>query len=222
MLKLYYHPFASFCQKVLIALYEKDLPFDPVFIDLGDPQHRERLGAVWPMMKFPVLEDEAKALVLPESSVIIEYVDQQAPDTGSLIPADSLEALQVRIWDRFFDNFVAYNVTKIVVDSLRPDARNDPEGVAQAKAAISQAYDLFERQLENRDWAAGDAFSLADCAAAPALFYAGTIVPHEGHARLSAYFHRLLGRPSFRRVVDEAKPYQSLFPLEWPGAYDQY
>jgi glutathione S-transferase len=220
MLKLYYHPFASFCQKVLIALYEKDLPFEPVFIDLGDPQHRERLGAVWPMMKFPVLEDEAKGLVLPESSVIIEYLDQQAPDTRSLIPADPLEALKVRVWDRFFDNFVAFNVTKIVVNSLRPDGRKDPEGVAQAEDAIRQAYDFFERELGNREWAAGDRFSLADCSAAPALFYAGTIVPQDRHLGLSAYFRRVLARPSFRRVVEEARLYRSLFPLEWPDSYD--
>lgn len=222
MLKLYYHPFASFCQKALIALYEKELPFEPVFIDLGDPQHRERLSSVWPMMKFPVLEDEANGLVLPESSVIIEYLDQYAPGTGRLIPEDPLEALQARIWDRFFDNFVAFNVTKVAVDALRPDGRTDPEGVAQAEAAISQAYDLFERELGSREWAAGDAFSLADCAAAPALFYAGTIVPQNGHPRLSAYFDRLLARPSFQRVVKEALPYRSLFPLEWPDSYDQY
>ena len=219
MLRLYYHPFASFCQKVLIAFYEKDVPFEPVFIDLGDPQDRERLRAVWPMMKFPVLEDAESGRTWPESSVIVEYLDRYAPDTPPLVPTDAEEALRARIWDRFFDNFVALNVTKVVVDRLRPEGRNDPEGVAQAEAAIRASYDLFEEQIGGRTWAAGEAFSLADCSAAPALFYAGVIVPRDRHPRLDAYYERLAARPSFRRVVEEARPYRPLLPLPWPDSY---
>lgn len=219
MLKLYYHPFASFCHKALIALYEKEVAFEPVFIDLGNPEHRARLASVWPMMKFPVLRDEAEERIIPESSLIIEYLDEIAPDRALLIPEDPRAALQARMWDRFFDNFVAVNVTKIVVDRFRAEGENDPVGVAQAEAAIRQALALFEREVAGREWAIGGRFSLADCAAAPALFYAGTIVPLEDYPKVAGYFARLLARPSFARVVEEARPYRHLFPLPWPEHY---
>jgi glutathione S-transferase len=219
MLRLYYHPFASFCHKALIALYEKEVPFEPVFIDLGDPEQRAQLRSVWPMMKFPVLEDQASGRIWPESSVIIEYLDHYAPNTPRLVPADPEEALRARVWDRFFDNFVAMNVTKIVGDRFRPDGRNDPEGVAQAEAGIRAAYDHLEGEIGDRTWATGEAFTLADCSAAPALFYAGIIVPRDDHPRLAAYYERLYERPSFRRVVEEARPYRPLLPLPWPQSY---
>jgi glutathione S-transferase len=219
VLKLYYHPFASFCQKALIALYEKDLAFEPVLIDLGDPEHRARLQSVWPMMKFPVLRDEKAARIIPESSIIIEYLDEITPTQEPLIPDDGRSALQARMWDRFFDGFVAANVTKTVVDRLRPEGRTDPDGVAQAKATMVQALDLFEREIAGREWAIGNRFSLADCAAAPALFYAGTIVPLSGYPHIEEYYGRLLARPSFARVVAEARPYRHLFPLPWPETY---
>jgi glutathione S-transferase len=219
MLRLYYHPFASFCQKVLIALYEKDLPFEPVLIDLGDEEDRARLRAVWPMMKFPVIEDE-EGRIWAESSVIVEYLDARAPHSRPLVPSDAEAALRTRMWDRFFDNFVAMNVTKVVVDRLRPEGRKDPDGVEQAKATIGAAYDLLEAEIGGRAFAAGDAFSLADCAAAPALFYAAIIVPRDRHPALDAYYRRLAERPSFRRVVEEARPYRPLLPLPWPESYD--
>jgi glutathione S-transferase len=219
MLQLYYHPFASFCHKALIALYEKELPFEPVFIDLGDPEHRARLQSVWPMMKFPVLRDEAALRIIPESSLIIEYLDEIAPDRARMIPADAKAALQARLWDRFFDGFVAVNVTKVVVDEFRPEGGRDPVGVEQAKATIAQALQLFEREIAGREWAIGNQFSLADCSAAPALFYAGTIVPLDPYPHTKSYFERLLARPSFARVVEEARPYRSLFPLPWPETY---
>ncbi len=219
MLKLYYHPFASFCHKALIALYEKELAFQPVFIDLGDPEHRARLASVWPMMKFPVLRDEGAMRIIPESSLIIEYLDEIAPERAQMIPTDPKAALQARLWDRFFDGFVAVNVTKVVVDRFRPEDGRDAIGVEQAKATIRQALDLFEREIAGREWAIGNQFSLADCSAAPALFYAGTIVPLDGHPNVKAYFERLLARPSFARVVEEARPFRSLFPLPWPASY---
>jgi glutathione S-transferase len=219
MLKLYYHPFASFCQKALIAFYEKDIAFEPVFIDLGNPEHRARLASVWPMMKFPVLRDEAAVRIIPESSLIIEYLDEIAPDRATMIPEDPKTALQARLWDRFFDNFIAVNVTRVVVDCFRAEGDNDATGVAQAKAAIAQALDLLEREVAGREWAIGNQFSLADCAAAPALFYAGTIVPLDAYPHVQDYCRRLLARPSFSRVVDEARPYRDLFPLQWPASY---
>jgi len=219
MLKLYYHPFASFCQKALIALYEKDLAFQPVFIDLGNAEDRARLKSVWPMIKFPVLRDETAMRIIPESSLIIEYLDESAPDRARMIPRDARAALQARMWDRFFDGFVAVNVTKVVADRFRPEGRGDPDGVAQATATIAQALELFEREIVGREWAIGNQFSLADCSAAPALFYAGTIVPLDGYPHVKAYLQRLLARPSFARVVEEARPFRHLFPLPWPASY---
>ena len=219
MLKLYYHPFASFCHKALIALYEKELPFEPVFIDLGDEEQRARLRSVWPMTKFPVLRDEAAARIIPESSLIIEYLDRLEPDRARMIPIDEKAALQARLWDRFFDGYVAVNVTKIVSDRFRPEAARDHVGVAQAEATIRQALELFEKEIPGREWAIGNQFSLADCSAAPALFYAGTIVSLDGYPHIKSYFERLLERPSFARVVEEARPYRSLFPLPWPASY---
>lgn len=219
MLRLYYHPFASFCHKALIALYEKDVPFEPVLIDLGDREDRERLRAVWPMMKFPVLEETESGRTWPESSVIIELLDGYAPETPRMVPADPEQALRARIWDRFFDNFVAVHVTKCVVDTMRPEGRADPEGVEQAKATIRAAYDHVEAEIGDA-WAVGDAFTLADCSAAPALFYAGLIVPRDDHPRLDAYYRRLRARPSFARVVEEARPYRPLMPLPWPESYE--
>lgn len=219
MLKLYYHPFASFCQKALIALYEKDLPFEPVFIDLADPEQRARLQSVWPMAKFPVLRDGQAARIIPESSLIIEYLDEIAPDRARMIPEDPTAALQARLWDRFFDGFLAVNVTKTVADRFRPEDRRDHDGVAQAEATMRQALDLFEREIAGREWAIGNQFSLADCSAAPTLFYAGTIVPLDGYPHVKSYFERLLARPSFARVVEEARPFRDLFPLPWPDSY---
>jgi glutathione S-transferase len=221
MLRLYYHPFASYCHKVLIALYEKDLPFEPVLINLGDPDDRERLRSVWPMMKFPVLEDTESGRIWPESSVIIELLDGYAPETPRMVPTDREQALRARISDRFFDNFIADHVTKCVVDSMRPEGRKDPEGVNQAKAAIRAAYDHVDADIGEGPWGAGEAFTLADCSAAPALFYAGLILPRDDHPRLDAYYKRLRARPSFKRVVEEARPYRQLMPLPWPRGYEQ-
>ena len=166
-----------------------------------------------------MLRDEGAGRIVPESSLIIEYLDRLVPDRARMIPEDPNAALQARLWDRFFDNFVAANVTKVVVDRFRAEGDNDPTGVAQATAAIAQALDLFEREVAGREWAIGNQFSLADCAAAPALFYAGTIVPLDTYPHVGAYYQRLLARPSFGRVVQEARPYRDLFPLPWPGSY---
>lgn len=217
-LRLYYHPFAAFCQKALIALYEKELPFKRELIDLGDPADRARLEAVWPMVKFPVLRDEARGLDLGESSVIIEYLDQLSPERP-LLPPDPVKALRARQWDRVFDNYVSTQLTKAVIDRIRPADARDAAGVQDAEATIARAYGLLEAHVGETGWFGGGDFSLADCAAAPALFYANTVVPLVPYPRLAAYFGRLLSRPSFARVLEEARPYRHLFPLEWPREY---
>lgn len=219
-LTLYYHPFASFCQKVLIALYEKEIEFEPRLIDLGDAAQRAELSRLWPLAKFPVLRDTASDVILPESSLIVDYLDRHRPETIRLIPDDPEEARRVHLWDRLFDNYVATQLTKVVTDQFRSEGRDDPDGVEQAKATIATAYGIIDEELgRGGRWIAGDGFTLADCAAAPALFYANIAVPFERHEALSAYYQRLLARPSFARVIEEARPYRTLFPLEWPADY---
>jgi glutathione S-transferase len=211
---LYYHPLASFCHKVLIALYEKGASFRGEIVDLADDASSAQVLSFWPVGKIPVLRDEQRGRTVPETSIIIEYLEQHEPGTQPLVPADSESALDVRLWDRFFDLYVQVPMQKVVVDRLRPPGQNDVLGVAEARASLRKAYALAERQLNGRTWAASDAFSLADCAAAPALFYADIAEPFSSsHPSLAAYFERLLARPSVARTLREARPYFSMFPL---------
>jgi glutathione S-transferase len=218
-LTLYYHPFASFCQKALIALYELGTPFEPHLIDLGDPASRAELAQLWPMARFPVLRDDARDVVVPESSLVIAYLDSLYPGPVKLVPADPDEALRVHLLDRLIDNDIALQVTKVVTDTFRPEGGHDPVGVEHARVQIAKAYAVLEDRIGDSGWATGAGFTLADCAAAPALFYANVVVPFGAHRRLAGYFERLLSRPSFARVVEEARPYRGLFPLEWPASY---
>ena len=212
-LTLYFHPLSSFCQKVLIALYENDTPFTPHLVDLGDEAARAAFVKIWPIGKFPVLHDAARSETVPESSVIIEYLAQHYPGPAQLVPADPDRAWRTRLADRFYDLYVQEPMQKIVGDRLRPPDRKDPFGVAQAKARLATAYDMIERGMTERTWAMGEAFTLADCAAAPALFYADKVLAFgDAHKTTAAYFGRLMQRPSFARALKEAEPYFSLFP----------
>jgi glutathione S-transferase len=212
-LQLYFHPFASFCQKVLIALYENGTPFEPHLVDLGDPASREAFLAIWPVGRMPVLVDRAANRTLPESSIIIEYLDRYHPGATPLIPGEFDKALETRLQDRFFDLQVSEPMQKIVTDRIRPRGQGDRHGVEAARASLLTAYKLLERQLETRTWAAGETFTLADCSAAPALFYADWVVPiTPAHKHVRAYLDRLMNRPSFARAVEEARPYRGLFP----------
>ncbi|HEX8240297.1 MAG TPA: glutathione S-transferase family protein [Allosphingosinicella sp.] len=216
---LHYHPFSSFCQKVLVALYERGVPFERVVVNLGDPGEKAALERLWPMGKFPVLRDEARQVTMPESSLIIEYLDRAHPGPPPLVPADPDSALKARLWDRFFDQYVELPLQKVVGDSLRLEGARDPHGVGEAKALLERAYDLLEDRAGDA-WVAGDGFTIADCGAAPALFYAGMVVPFDGRPRLEAYYARLRGRPSFIRAVDEARPFRAYFPLPWRQGWD--
>jgi glutathione S-transferase len=218
-LVLLQHPFASYCQKVLIALYELELPFTSHQVD--GAEGREALAALWPMASIPVLRDEDAGLTLPESTTIVEYVDGLAGG-GRLIPADPADALQARLWDRFFDGHVSTPMQKIVGDRLRPEGRADPEGVAQARAELDAAYGVLDDRVAARPWAVGEAFTLADCAAAPALFYTRAVHRWDESAQrnVTRYFRDLMARPSIRRVVDEARPLRELFPHPWPEDMD--
>jgi glutathione S-transferase len=213
-LTLYYHPLASFCHKVLIALHENATPFRPVIVDLASEASSAEMLAYWPVGKFPVLRDEARGQTVPETSIIIEYLADHHPGPVPLVPADRELAREARLWDRFFDLYVMTPMSKIVTDRLRPAGRGDATGVEEARALLDRAYDLADQRLAGRTWAIGDAFTLADCAAAPALFYADIAHPFStGHPHLAAYFERLLARPSFARCLVEARPYFVDFPL---------
>ena len=212
-LELYFHPFASFCQKVLVALYENDVPFEPHVVDLGDEVSSAEFKRIWPIGKFPVLRDEARVRTIPESSMIIEYLARHYPGKTALVPEDADLAWETRLCDRFYDLYVNVPMQKIVTDRVRPAGRNDPHGVEEARNLLRTAYRLIDQEMETRTWAIGDAFSMADCAAAPAMYYANLVMPfRDTHRNAAAYLGRLMERPSFARVVEEAKPYSALFP----------
>ena len=218
-LTLHYHPFSSYCQKVLVALYERDVAFERNIVDLGDPEQKAALERLWPMAKFPVLSDEARGATVPESSLIIAYLDRVHAGPP-LVPDDPDAALQVHLWDRFFDHYVETPMQKAVTDNFRPDAARDPHGVEEARALLRRSWDMLEDALaEGGEWVAGDLFSLADCGAGPALFYANIVQPFEGRPNVEAYYARLLARLSFARAVDEARPYRHFLPLPWPDSY---
>jgi len=209
---LYQHPLSSYVQKVKTAFYEKDVPFEAKLLDGGMPVAGE-FAALWPIGRFPVVDHDGDLIF--EATSIIDYLDARFPDTPRLIPADPMRAVEVRMWDRFFDNYVSYPQQRLVFLAIgrEPD---DGEGGAKWKSALETAYALLDRRLEGRVWAAGD-FSLADCAAAPALLYADwswTIPPR--FEALRAYRQRLLARPSYARALDEARPYRHMFPLGAP------
>jgi glutathione S-transferase len=212
-LTLYFHPLASFCQKVLIALYENDTPFEPHLVDLGDATSSAGFKKLWPIGKMPVLRDEAGDRTIPESSIIIEYLAQHYPGRTRLVPEDPDLARQTRLRDRFYDLYVQEPMQKVVTDRLRPAGANDPFGVQQATTLLQTAYGMIDQEMATRTWAMGDEFGMADCAAAPALFYANLVQPYgDAHGNVARYVERLMQRPSFARVVEEARPYSGLFP----------
>jgi glutathione S-transferase len=212
-LKLYQHPLSSFCQKVIVALYESDTPFTAQLVNLGDPAERAAFIAKTPLGKFPLLEVLATGELISESSIINEYLAQHFPGAARLLPADPDAARDVRAKDRFIDLYVHYPMQRCVADKLRPADRRDPTTVAEAKAQIKLAYDMLEKDLAGRTWLAGDAFTLADCSAAPALFYARYAVPFgPEHRALSDYYTRLVERPSFARTIKDAAPFFHMFP----------
>ncbi len=213
VLILHAHPLASYCWKVLIALYENDTPFEFRLIDFGDEASAADFRALWPLAKMPVLVDDGQALF--ESSVIIEHLAIRHPGPVRLLPAEQAAALEARMLDRIFDNYVMGPMQAIVGDRIRPAESRDPFGVTAARALIETSYGWLEERLEGREWASGADFGLADCAAAPSLHYADKVQPMAGRfPTLAAYLERLEARPSFARVLAEAEPWRHLFPAE--------
>lgn len=214
MIELFAHPFSSYCWKVLIALYENATPFTYRMLGPDRPENGAALAALWPPAKFPLLLDAGRPVM--ESSIIIEHLQLHHAGPVQLLPADPAGALKIRMLDRVFDHHVMATMQRVVNDALRPPERRDPIDVAAAKASLEAIYRWLEAHLQNREWAA-DAFSLADCAAAPALFYADWVhaIPDDCPA-LRAYRARLLARPSVARCVEEARPHRGYFPLGAP------
>ena len=211
-LTLYFHPLSSFCWKALIALYEAEIPFEPRVVNLGDPADRAAFQAIWPLAKFPVIQDDERGQVVPESSIIIDYLAQHHPAAAGLVPADRDLRRRVVLLDRLIDNEIHRPMQQVVAERMRPEDQHDPYGVDQSRAAIRRGYDAVEPMIAG-PWAMGEAFTLADCAALPALFYADYAVPLSGWRGLEAYLGRLKARPSVAPVLEEAQPFFQYFPL---------
>ena len=212
---LYAHPFSSYCQKALIAFYENDIDFEYLMLSPENPSAYEELCAIWPVKRFPILKDGGRQIF--EATIIIEYLQLHYPGPVRLIPDDPDLALEVRMLDRFFDNYISTPQQRIVFNAIRPEDKRDPYGDEDARGMLDAAYGWLNERMGSREWAVGDDFSLADCAAAPFLFYADWTHEIDGRfANVRAYRSRLLARPSFARAVDEARPYRSFFPLGAP------
>lgn len=208
-IELFAHPFSSYCQKAITALYENGTPFEFRMLEPGSPWSDE-LASIWPIGKFPVLREGER--VVPEATMIIEYLDVHHPGPVRFIPDDPDTAIEVRMLDRFFDNYFATPQQKLVFDLIRPEAERDARGAKEAREMLDTAYAWLDARMAKREWAAGD-FSLADCSAGPQLFYADWSHPMNGRfPDVAAYRQRLMARPAFKRAIDEARPYRTFFP----------
>lgn len=212
-LRLYAHPLSSYCWKVLVPLFENGTPFD--YRKLDDAQAAAEFAELWPIRRMPVLVDGERTVV--ESSVIIEHLDVRHPGRTRFIPADADAALETRLLDRVFDNYVQTPMQKIVFDSVRPADEKDPAGVRDAHALLDTTFRWLDGRLAGREWAAGSEFGLADCAAVPALLYGHWVHPIDAAlTSVHAYRRRLLARPSCARAIDESRPYRANYPLPIP------
>ena len=214
-IEFYGHPFSSYCMKALIAFYENDIPFEWRVLSPEHPENGEAMAKLWPIRRFPTIVDGDTQVM--EATSIIEYLAVAHPGPVKLIPADPRTAVEVRMMDRIFDNYVMTPQGKCVFDFIRTPEKRDPTGVAEAKTMLETIYAWLDQRMAGREWAVGDTFTLADCAAGPSLFYADwTHAIPERFTTLLAYRKRLLARPSFARAVDEARPYRPFFPLGAP------
>lgn len=208
-IELFAHPFSSYSQKAITALYENATPFEFKLLEQGQAALDE-FYALWPIGRFPLLREGDR--IVPEATMIIEYLHVHHPGPIKLIPDDPDAAIEVRMMDRFFDNYVATPQQKLVFDLIRPEDERDPRGVTEARAMLDKAYAWLDERMAGREWAAGD-FSMADCSAGPQLFYADWSHPMDGRfPNVAAYRQRLMARPAFKRAIDEARPYRSYFP----------
>ena len=211
-LELFLHPLSSYCHKVLIAFYENDIPFEVKRVD--DPAVAREWETLWPLKHFPILRDVKRGRVVPESTIIIEYLETHFPGRLKLIPDDPDLAWQVRLRDRFFDNHLHTHMQKFAGDSLRPQGKKDSYGLDDARARFAKALGMVDTEMAHKTWAMGDTFTMADCAAAPPIFYGNRFFGpfRETHPNALAYLDRLMVRPSYARVLEEARPFMHLLP----------
>lgn len=213
MVQIYGHPFAAFYWKALIALYEREVPFEFLMVDADHPENGQAISRLAPTGQFPVLVDGDRTVI--ESAAIIEYLDLHHGDAPPMVPADPRTAIEARQMDGIFDDYVMAPLQRMVAAVLREEARRDPHVESEVRAALDRSYAWLNRWMAGREWAANDAFGIADCAAAPALFYAHWAFPiPAARTALRDYRARLLARPSIARVVDEARPWRDFFPLK--------
>jgi glutathione S-transferase len=214
-LTLYFHPLSSFCQKALIALYENGTPFTPQKVDLMDEKESAAFRQIWPVGKFPVLRDDRNGAIVPESTTIIEYLAQHYPGPVQLVPKDAAQAFAVRAQDRFYDLHVHLLTQKVITDRLRPAGQNDTFGVEHARGLLRTALGIIDKDMAKKTWAAGDAFTMADCAAAPTLFYYNRAVEPLAASfdNVAAYLDRLVKRPSYARALKVAEPFLKYVPM---------
>jgi glutathione S-transferase len=205
-MQLHYNPISSYSQKVLIALYEKNIPFTPMIVNLMDPASRADYEKVYPIGKVPCLvEDQGR--VLPESTAIVEYLDNKFPNNPPrIIPQNSDAAIEARRWTCFADSYLNDSMQKILFDGMRPADKRDGMGVEAAQKLLGRAYAMLDRHLDGKKFIVGDTLSIADCAAAPSLFYLRKVMPFESHRNIASYFGRMLDRPSYARAIKEAEP----------------
>lgn len=210
---LHSHPLSSHCWKMLIALYENGATFEARMINLGDPAARTAYQALWPTAKIPLLQDGNR--IVPETSIMIEYLDRTHPGKIALLPPSPDAQMECRLWDRLYDLYVMDPMQRFIAQQLRPEAERDTRTMDEMREKLSSAYEMIETRMGERTWAAGEDFTMADCAAAPALFYAAIVRPFApDHRRLAGYFERLMARPSVRRVITEARPFFQYFPMQ--------
>ena len=214
-LTLYFHPLSSFCQKALIALYENGTPFTPQKVDLMDEKENSAFKQIWPVGKFPVLRDEKNGKTIPESTSIIEYLARHYPGSVQLVPKNADQALTVRAQDRFYDLNVHLLTQKVITDRLRPAGQNDTFGCGHTRALLQTALGIIDKDMARKTWAAGEAFTMADCAAAPSLFYYNMVLtPLAGSFdNVAAYLDRLVKRPSYARALKDAEPFLKYVPV---------
>jgi glutathione S-transferase len=211
-MKLYYHPLSTYSQKAVIAFYEKGVTFEPAIVQLMDPAARAEYERLYPLGKIPSLMRD-DGWFIPESTIIIEYLEGYFPQGQKLIPDGRDEARQVRFMDRMLDHYLNDTFIKIFFDARQPEGERDPKGVAAAKATIDKIYAYLERHLEGRTWLVGESFSMGECAAAPPLGYLRQTYPFDRYRNVESYWQRLEARPSVARVLAEAKPYLAAFGL---------
>lgn len=213
-IELFAHPFSSYCQKAIVALHEHGIDWTLRMIE-PDSEWTPVWESLWPIRRFPVLREGTR--VVPESTAIIEYLHAHHRTAAPLIPDDPGDAVEVRMLDRFFDHYVSDPQIRIVMNALRPEGQRDPLAEREAQTMLDRAYGWLDARMADRTWAAGETFGMADCAAAPSLFYAEWTYPlGDRYPNVSAYRARLLQRPSFARAVEAGRPYRNLFPLPVP------